>query len=87
MGGFLPLALRDPRGIDTLRALDAGGRAAPGSIVPLSTVGALTLAGVVALAVWSWRRGEGGGATAAGRAGVLVTAALWAVVLVTWVRG
>jgi polyferredoxin len=86
-GGFLPLALRDPRGLDTLRALAVGEQGSPGSIVALSTVGALTLASVVALAVWSWARGRGPGATAAGRTGVAVTAALWAVVLVIWVRG
>jgi polyferredoxin len=85
-GGFLPLAVRDPRGLDTLGALDAGHRAAPGPMVALSTVGALTLAGVAALALWSWRRARRAGSTAAGRAGVAVTAALWTSVLVVWMR-
>lgn len=85
-GGFLPLAVRDPRGLDTLAALEAGQRAAPGPIVALSTVGALTLAGVAALALWSWRRARRDGSTAAGRAGVAVTAALWTSVLVVWMR-
>lgn len=86
-GGFLPLALRDPRGLDTLGALGAKALPAPGPLVPLSVVGALVLCGLAALAVWSWRRQRTGAHVVAGRAGVLATAALFGAVLTVWVRG
>lgn len=86
-GGFLPLALRDPAGVDTLRAIGAKALAPPGALAPLPMIGAAVLAGVLALAVWSWRRSGAGATAPAGRAGVFGAALLFSAVLGVWISG
>ncbi|ACG74467.1 hypothetical protein AnaeK_3247 [Anaeromyxobacter sp. K] len=86
-GGYLPLALRDPAGVDTLHAIGAKALVPPGALAPLPVVGAAVLAGVLALAAWSWRRSGAGGPARAGRAGAVGAALLFSAVLGVWITG
>jgi hypothetical protein len=85
-GGFLPLALRDPRGLDTLHRIAGRALAAPVGLLGLSVVGWAMLAFTVVVA-WRalrWVREVPVDALPAARAGLATAAILFAVVLGVW---
>jgi len=85
-GGYLPLALRDPRGLETARRISEHSLAAPASFAGLSVVGWAALA-LVALVAWKtrhWLRQIPAESAAASRAGAAGAAVLFTAVLVVW---
>ena len=87
--GSLPLALSDPAGVATARAVDAGWMAAPSGGLPLPVMGVLSLA---ALAAVAWRTSRASpidpdGSVVAARSGAVVGAALFGTILAGWVAG
>jgi hypothetical protein len=85
-GGFLPLALHDPRGVDTLRALAAGSVATPAMAVTLPVVGwvMLVLIAVMAWKAWRWARQMPAESTVAAGAGLAGAALVFSAILTVW---
>ncbi|HEY3357467.1 MAG TPA: 4Fe-4S binding protein [Polyangia bacterium] len=84
--GFLPLALRDPRGLATFDALGAHRLAAPGRLYGLAAAGGVVLVALAATAVVAWRRAPRESRVPA-RAGVAVLAALFLAIIGAWTLG
>jgi hypothetical protein len=84
--GYLPLALRDPEGIETFRRIADRVIQAPGSLVGLTVVGwaMLVLTLLVAWKAWRWVRDVPPEAVRAARVGLVATAVLFAGVLTVW---
>jgi hypothetical protein len=87
--GFLPLALADPRGLDTLHALSSGAVSAPARLVGLGVVGwgVLVVMLVVGARSWRWTRDAAADALPAARAGFAVAVLVFSGVLVVWASG
>lgn len=86
-GGFLPLSLQDPQGLDTYRRIAGHSLHAPGSLLDLSVVGWIMLALTVVIA-WRairWVRDMPTESLAAARVGLATSATLFAAVLCVWV--
>ncbi|MBM3319179.1 MAG: hypothetical protein FJY73_00685 [Candidatus Eisenbacteria bacterium] len=86
--GFLPLAMRDPRGTETLARLAGGGLPAPKSFVELSVLGWAMIA-LVFFAGWiaaRWSRGLPADSFVAARAGLGISFLLFAAVFAVWIR-
>jgi len=85
-GGFLPLAVRDPAGIDTLHAIAAEAVAAPHSYVAMTMLGwaMLFLTVLIACKAWRWAREIPTESIAAAKAGLATTAVLFSAVLTIW---
>jgi len=85
-GGFLPLALRDPQGLETLRSIADHSLTAPAAMVGLSILGwvmlALTL--VVAWKAWRWASQIPADVAVAARTGLASAAVLFSAVLTVW---
>ena len=88
-GGFLPVALGDPRGLDTLAAISQDALVPPAGLLDLPVVGGVMLGATMIIAVRGWRRLPDmvKGSAIAARAGLLGSSLLFASVLVTWVEG
>jgi polyferredoxin len=85
-GGFLPLALQDPRGVATFSRLTDHSLTAPTALLGLNTVGSIALA-VTALLIWRgwlWSRHLPDGAVVPARTGLTTTGALFSAVLLVW---
>lgn len=87
-GAYAPLAVPDPRGLDTAERLLAGDLAAPAPLLGLSPIGWLT---VIATALVAWRslrglRRSSHAELPAAAAGLAVTAAFFGAVLIVWTR-
>jgi polyferredoxin len=78
---FLPLALRDPRGLATCDRLAAHTLATPPRLWSLAAAGWLVLGAVAAVAVHAWRTSR-----APGRASVAVLALLFLLIIGVWTR-
>jgi polyferredoxin len=85
-GGFLPLALRDPQGLDTLQRVADRSLVAPASLLGLTVVGWVTLAltAVMALKAWRWARQIPSELATAARVGLAGAAVLFSAVLTAW---
>ena len=85
-GGFLPLALRDPQGLETIRQLSEHSLAAPASMFGLTMLGWVMLAVILVIAwkAWRWARQIPAEAVAAARAGLVGALLLFSSVLVVW---
>lgn len=85
-GAFLPLAVRDPAGVETMHRLADRSLAAPGRLVGLDVIGWVMLAFVIAMAwrAWRWVRQMPRADTIAARAGLFGAAALFSAVLTVW---
>ncbi|MBM3499253.1 MAG: hypothetical protein FJX74_11355 [Armatimonadetes bacterium] len=85
-GGYLPMALREPRGLETLRAIVDHAVEPPGALLGLPALGWVMLAGV-ALVAWrscGWVRHAVPEGVRAATVGALVPAAFFAAALVAW---
>jgi len=85
-GGFLPLSLRDPQGLDTLHRLAAGSQAGPAAMVGLAALGWVMLVGTcwVAWRAWRWTKQVQGESALAARIGLAGAGALFTAVLTIW---
>jgi len=85
-GGFLPLAVQEPGGIETLRRITDGTLAVPAGLLGLSTIGWAILALTLAMAwkAWRWARQIPAESVVAARAGLAGAAILFSVVLSIW---
>jgi len=86
--GYLPLAIRDPRGLDTLRDIGDGDLAAPVAWAGLSSIGwcMLLLTAVIAVRSWSGARHPAPASPPAARTGLAGASLLFAAVFTAWVR-
>lgn len=86
-GGFLPLAVRDPHGIETFNRIAEHSLVAPAGMLGLSIVGwvMLVLTLVMAWKAWSWARQVPVESLIAARSGLAGVAALFSAVLIIWV--
>jgi len=86
-GGFLPLALRDPQGIDTFHRISQRSLAAPDSFMGLSMVGWGILFATIFIAVKVWHSASDLSKefVVAARAGLLVSSLLFSAVLAAWI--
>ena len=84
--GFLPQALRDPRGMDTLHRLVEQPAQGPQAVLGLSVVGwvMLALSGIMAWKSWRWVRQVRPDSLAAARVGTAGAALLFTAVLAFW---
>ncbi len=88
-GPYLPLAIHDPRGLDSLTAIRTGQLPAPHALVGLGPVGWLGLPVLAAVSWWSWRQ-VGAWETwdrQVGRVAVAVVAVVFGGILASWVVG
>lgn len=89
-GGFAPLAMRDPVGLNTLAALAKGQMTAPAALWGLSALGLLIL-GAMAILGWrsfNWLRQHPEKAHLPGlRVGFVGATAFFSAVLLIWARG
>jgi polyferredoxin len=85
-GGFLPLSLHDPKGIDTLKRLIEGTTTAPAAMVGLTVLGWVMLAAtlIVAWRAWRWSRQIHAEVIPATRAGLVGASLLFSSVLTIW---
>lgn len=86
--GYLPLALRDPTGIETLERLTTKAVPAPQALLGLSLLGTIMAAAVILIGWWGWRRACAAAPPLlpATRAGFAVTTAFFAAVMLVWMR-
>ncbi len=86
-GGYLPQAIRDPQGMETLRAILSKSTPSPAGLLGLSCVGWIMLALILLMAwkSWKWSRQASVEATGAALAGLVSSAVLFTTVLVIWV--
>jgi len=85
-GGFLPLALRDPRGVATFSRLADQSLAPPMVLLGLNMVGWISLA-VIAILLWRgwrWSSALPEGTVVSARTGLFTAAMLFSAVLMTW---
>lgn len=85
--GFFPLAIRDPRGLETLDRIASGAIATPPPLAGLPLVGfaMLALTAAVAWKAWRWARQVPPESAAAARTGLAGAALLFGAVLTVWV--
>jgi len=85
-GGFLPLSLRDPQGIDMLHELAEGTAAAPAAMVGLTALGWVMLAAtlVVAWRAGRWSRQVPAESAMAAKVGLAGAATLFTSMLAIW---
>ena len=85
-GGFMPFALRDPRGLETLRQLSEPSLAAPASMLGLTLLGWIMLALILVIAWKAWRlaRQIPAETIAATRTGLVGAWLLFTSVLIVW---
>jgi len=85
-GGFLPLAIRDPGGVETFRAIASGSLSAPELLISLSLVGWLMLLAAVVIGWRAWRWAGELPAESAGTARVAFafSGIIFSAVLVVW---
>jgi len=81
------LAVRDPRGVETLHGLANHSLAAPTGFLGLTVIGwaMLALIGVMAWKAWHWVRQIPADSVAAARAGMAGAAVLFTAVLTVWI--
>ena len=86
-GGFLPLSIRDPQGIETLQRLSGNTLASPASLLGLSLLGWVMLVFTVVMAwkAWRWSRQVPPESLIGARAGLAGVAILFSAVLIVWV--
>lgn len=85
-GGFLPLALREPRGAHTFQAIWQGAQPAPARWLSISLIGWMTGLALLVLAwrAWRWAQEAAGDALPAARAGLTGAALLLSAVVLAW---
>jgi len=85
-GGYLPLALAEPRGQGHFRELAEGTLAAPARLTGLSLLGILMMAALlwVSWRAWQWAKVAAQDTLPAARAGLAVPAVFYAGVLAVW---
>jgi len=85
-GGFLTLAVRDPKGIETLRRIMDGALTAPAGFFGLSTIGWVILALTMAVGwkAWKWARQVPVESIVAARSGLAGTAILFSLIMTIW---
>lgn len=89
-GGFLPFALRDPAGMNTLAGLSAGRIQTPSPLWGLSALGGFLLLGLALVGRQGWRRlrqHPEAHTQSAIRLGFLGAGALYAALFILWMRG
>lgn len=84
--GFVPLALRDPRGLDTLHDLTVAPASLPASWVSVPLLGWLMLGLTVLGGARAWRRVDGlpSGSVVVARTGLAGAMVLFGAVLAVW---
>ncbi len=85
-GGFLPLALGDPQGLDTFHRLGQGSMTAPAAMVGLTVLGWAMLAATILIAwkAWRWTRQVPAELWAAARSGTVSAAVVFMSALAVW---
>ncbi len=85
-GGFLPLALRDPQGLNTLHRISEGSMTAPAAMVGLTVLGWVMLAAILVIAwkAWRWTRQIPVALWAAARSGMVSAAIVFISALAVW---
>jgi len=85
-GGYLPLSLRDPQGLETLRHLADRSFSAPTAMVGLTALGWVMLALVLVIAwrAWRWARQIPSESILATRAGLIGALLLFTSALAAW---
>lgn len=85
-GGFLPFAVRDPKGIETLHRIMDGVLIAPAEFFGLSTIGWAILALTMAMAwkAWTWVRQIPAESVVAARSGLAGAAILFSLIMTIW---
>jgi len=86
-GGFVPLAVRDPQGINTMQELMTRTLSAPTGLLALSIVGwgMLVLSLAMAWKAWKWSKQVQAQYIVAARTGLASTAVLYGIILTIWV--
>jgi len=86
-GGFLPLAVHDPQGMETFRGIADHTLAAPARLLGLSMVGwvMLGLTLILAWKAWNWARQVPIESMIAARSGLVGAATLFSSVLTIWI--
>ena len=87
-GQFLPYALKDPKGVETFRAIVIENTLAmPERLAPLFPLGLLMLALLAFITVksWRWVKISTPGDLAAARAGLVVPSLLYGAIIVAWI--
>lgn len=85
-GGFLPLSLRDPQGLETYRQLADQSISAPAAILGLTILGWVMLVAtlVIAWRALRWSRQVSADSAMAAKVGLVVAAVLFSSVLTVW---
>jgi len=85
-GRFVPLALRDPQGLDTLHRISDHSLTSPAALIGLSILGWVMLGLVLAVAwkAWRWAKQIPADAAVAARTGLASAAVLFSAVLIVW---
>jgi len=85
-GGFLPLAVRDPQGIETFQRIAGHTLTAPAGLLGLSMIGwaMLGLTLVMAWKAWNWARQVPVESVIAARSGLAGVAMLFSAILTIW---
>jgi len=85
-GGFLPLAIRDPQGVETLRRIIGQSVTPPPPLLGLTVIGwvLLTLILVIGWRAWRWTRQVPAESGPAMRAGLVGASLLFVPVLTVW---
>lgn len=86
--GYLPLALRDPTGVETLERLTMKTVPAPHALLGLSLLGAImaTVLVLIGWRSWRWAQTAAPALLPATRAGFAVTTVLFSSVMFVWMR-
>jgi len=86
-GGFLPTALRDPRGVESLQRIADGTLASPAKLLDIPVIGAamLILTGIMAWRSWHVSRRLEPESAPAVQIGLVGSAAVFSAVLAVWV--
>jgi len=85
--GFLPLSLHDPQGLETMQRISSHLQATPSGVIGLSMVGWFVCAAILIVAARAWRNmpAFSNDGMIALRAGMLVPAVFYSLILATWV--
>lgn len=86
-GGFLPLAVRDPRGLETLRQLAEGSVSAPSKAIGLPVLGGAMLAVLLYVGITSVRWTRHAQNRGAVNVGLVAAGVLFGGVLMVWIAG
>lgn len=84
--GFMPLSLHDPKGLETLQRITSHSQVTPAAIIGISMIGWIVCFSMLIVAVRTWRNipALSNDGLIAVRAGLLVPAVLYSLVLTTW---